>query len=194
MNFQKYLVQWKPFKSKKTILLLASLLLLVSVGVGTTAAYLIAGGGISNTVKNTFDPSTVSCEVNETFKNNTKSNVYITNTGDTDAYIRAAVVVTWRDAKGHISAIAPVAGTDYQLPTPTGWKKGGDGYYYHTTVVSVGAKTEPLIESLTPLTSGPKGTTLHVEIIASAIQSTPTDAVTIAWGVTLDDTNIDGRA
>ena len=95
------------------------------------------------------------------YKGSTKTNVKITNTGNTDAYIRAALVGQWRDKDGN-----PVFGfTDYThgvqlvaswyedqfgtnaqhlqgqfegLPG-TNWVKGDDGYYYYTVAVAPGA-------------------------------------------------------
>lgn len=94
------------------------------------------------------------------YKNSTKTDVKITNTGNTDAYIRAAIVGQWRDQNGD-----PVFGfTDFthgvQLVSSwyedqfgpnaqhlqgqfeglpgTNWVKGDDGYYYYTVAVKPG--------------------------------------------------------
>lgn len=95
------------------------------------------------------------------YEGSTKTNVTITNTGNTDAYIRAALVGQWLDEQGN-----PVFGfTDYtagrvvlvdswyqdqfgpnaehkhgqfeDLPG-TKWVKGSDGYYYYTDIVPAG--------------------------------------------------------
>ena len=87
-------------KNKKQKMLVLSLAVVLLVGVGTTIAYLIS---TPDAVKNVFIPSSVSCAVDEDFANNqVKSNVRVKNTGDIDAYIRAEVVVTWKNENGEI--------------------------------------------------------------------------------------------
>ncbi|MBE6977154.1 MAG: hypothetical protein E7438_00725 [Ruminococcaceae bacterium] len=168
----------RKFISKKSIVLVA-LALLLTVAVGTTLAYIFTN---TDPVENTFKPSKVSCAVVETFEKNVKSNVKIQNTGDTDAYIRVAVVITWKytDSNGieHVWAEKPVERTDYSItyPSDTGWVEGADGYYYYTQKVAPDATTGILISSASPITTGPKGTDntqyyLSIEIVASAIQA-----------------------
>ncbi|MBP3625915.1 MAG: hypothetical protein J6J05_08860, partial [Peptococcaceae bacterium] len=188
---------------KKSAVLLIALALIVTVGVGSTLAYLI---DTSTEVTNTFQPSEVTCRVDETFKDNVKSAVRIQNTsdtGDVDAYIRAAVIVTWKkyvtDENGKI--IECVAGEkpiskaeneadyDYEITynLSSGWVKGTDGYYYYTSPVPVDAFTNYLIENckLKDGVTPPSGYYLSVEIVAEAIQAEPADAVEKAWGVTV---------
>jgi hypothetical protein len=122
-----------------------------------------------------------------------KTAVKIKNTGDTDAYIRVAVVVTWKKADGTVWAQAPVAGTDYTAWTPgTDWVRGADGYYYYTKSVAPDALTGILINQIVPLKAAPEaGYTLSIEIVASAIQAKPSNVVKDQWGVTVDaDGNI----
>ena len=93
------------------------------------------------------------------YAGSTKQNVVITNTGNCDAFIRAAIIGQWRDQDGN-----PVFGfTDYThgvqlvdswyedvivnktniqgeftgLPG-TNWVLGSDGYYYYTEAVPAG--------------------------------------------------------
>lgn len=174
---------------KKKTLLTMSVALLLSVAVGITLAYVFTN---TNSVENTFKPSKVSCAVvendsaieypgNVVHTGTTKKNVKIKNTGDTDAYIRVAVVVNWMSEDGtKVWATKPVAGEDkdytisYKLSN--GWIDGGDGYYYYTQPVDPGDMTNILITSATQIATGPKGTDgtqyyLSIEIVASAIQS-----------------------
>ena len=111
----------------------------------------------------------------DSFKGSTKTDVVITNTGNTDAYIRAAIVGQWLDPQGN-----PVFGfTDYtagkvvlvdswyqdQFGTNAqhkqgsfsglpgnNWVKGEDGYYYYTKIVPAGESipaSDPLFTSYT---------------------------------------------
>lgn len=176
--------------NKKQLSLLISLVLLCTVTIGVTLAYIVDQ---TDPVENKFNPSYVTCEVDEDFTDNVKKDVSIKNTSDIDAYIRAKVVVTWQAADGNIAAEKPVAGTDYSISFANGtdWDlETTDGYYYYEAHVKPEENTDILISECKPLKAGPDGYTLHVEIIADAIQSTPADAVTEAWGVTVYDNGI----
>lgn len=172
--------------AKRSLVLVVSVLALVLAVAGGTLAWLTANSG---PVTNTFTPAQVSCEVDETFQNNVKSAVSIKNTSNIDAYIRAYVVVTWKDAQGNVYG-KPVKDTDYTIEyaTGTGWDKGSDGYYYYTSpVVANDGLTGVLITKCEPVADkAPAGYDLSVEIIAEAIQSLPTTTVTSVWPVTVD--------
>lgn len=156
--------------SKKTVALVVSIALLLCIGIGSTLAYLIAESG---TVENKFTPSDVTTQVEESFDGTTKSNVSVKNTGDIDANIRAAIVVTWQDANGNVYGKTPVAGADYtmELNLENGWSKGEDGFYYWNDPVAPGANTGVLITFCTAANTAPEGYSLCVEIIGSGIQA-----------------------
>ena len=171
----------------KRILLLVALVMILTAAIGGTIAYIVTS---TSAVENTFTPAEVKTEINETFDGTVKSNVSVANTGEVAAYIRAAIVVSWKTTTGETYAVAPVADTDYTitLNTANGWIKLGD-YWYCKAPVAAGSSTAVLIdecklkEGVTP----PDGYYLSVDVITSAIQAEPTDAVTDSWGVTLDD-------
>lgn len=160
-------------------LLLAALALIVMGVVGGTVAYLVTS---TTPVVNTFDPGYVTCEIQETFDGTTKSNVAVKNTGNTDAYIRATIIVTWKDADGNISAISPRLGQDYRgdINIPD-WQKYDEYYYYTKGAVKPGDVTSKLLDNVTVIGTN-DGYTLSVEILAEAIQSSPDSAVKEAWG------------
>lgn len=186
---------------KKSLAMLVSLILVLCVTVGGTLAFLI---DITEPVENTFTPSKVTTTVEEDIDNGVKTNVKITNTGDTAAYIRAAVVVTWQDANGNVYGMAPKActatncdhtacGKDYAIAydLANGWKLAKDGFYYWKYPVSgskvennqtVYSSTGVLITSCKPISgAAPQNYALAVEIIGSGIQSVPTSVVTTEW-------------
>ena len=174
--------------AKRSLVLVVSVLALVLAVAGGTLAWLVANSG---PVTNTFTPAQVSCEVDETFQNNVKSAVSIKNTSNIDAYIRAYVVVTWKDAQGNVYGKLPVKDTDYTMTMPnnTKWFKSGD-YYYYPDAVPSGASTGMLIEECKLIGTPPAdGYSLSVEIIAEAIQSLPAMTVASVWPVTV---NADG--
>ena len=65
-----------------------------------------------------------------------------------------------------------------------GWRQGTDVYYYYADPVEKGQTTRPLIDTCTVQTAK-EGYTLSVDIVASAVQSQPANAVEEAWGVTV---------
>ena len=168
------------FRWKRSGILLAAVIVLLAGAVGGTWAFLVAQ---SEPVQNNFTYAHVSCTINEEFDGTTKSNVKIQNTGDIPAYIRARIVVTWKDASGNVSAV-PVKDSDYTMTMGTGWTKGTDGYWYCNTAVDAGGETPVLITKCEKKGNAPKDYNLSVEILAAAIQSEPASAVTEAWGNT----------
>lgn len=190
----------KKYFGRKSVLI-TSIALLLLVAVGTTLAYVFTK---TEPVENKFNPSKVSCAVVENGNDpvssgnvsvSSKKNVQIKNTGDTDAYIRVAVVVNWMSADGtRVWATKPVEGTDYSInwafddtENPTAWDPGSDGYYYYkNSVLPNGGVTEILITEAKVLQEAPQeGYYLSIEIVASAIQAKPTSVVTSQWGVTV---------
>ena len=166
----------------RTAILFMAIIMLIGAVIGSTVAYLITKTG---SVENKFTYASVSCEVKEDFKENTKKDVRITNTGNTDAYIRATYVVSWVDAQGNIVASVP-DGYSYTLTeNPDGeWTKGNDGYFYYLAPVAPGKSTPGSLLTCTVTRPESPEYRLSVEILATAIQSTPAKAVTEAWGVT----------
>ena len=167
----------KTKKFNKLLTILVAMTLAVGLIIGGSVAFLTDS---DDEIANTFTPSQVTTEVVETFNGTTKSNVSIKNTGNTDANIRAAVVVTWQNEKGEVWGKAPVAGTDYNISfntaeqsEPVGkWTQKADGFYYWSAPVAPGANTGILITECTAVEGkAPAGYALCVEIIASGIQA-----------------------
>lgn len=172
-------------KNKQLIALLSVLTVILGLAGGITLAYIFTQ---TQPIENTFRPTEVTVEIEEEFDGSVKSDVKITNTGTAPSYIRAAVVVTWVTSDGSTLAETPVEGEDYDITYAenTGWLKGDDGYWYYTTPVNPNESTGILIDECTQLAEK-TDCQLAVEILASAIQSDPSDAATEAWGVTVLD-------
>lgn len=154
--------------NKRTVALLVSLMVLLTVAVGVTVAYIIDR---TESVENTFTPSRVACEVLK----GTNHSYTVKNIGDTTAYIRASVLVNWKNNDGHIYAKAP----EFKVTLGDGWFQGSDGYFYYTKAAAAGTKTDTAL-TVEVLTEKPDDSLeLVVEVIASAVQAT-TEAVE-AW-------------
>lgn len=173
-------------KNTKRMMLLLSLVIVLVMGAGATLAYIHMN---TQAITNTFEPTQVSCDVQEdiTTTPGKKADVKIKNTSNIDAFIRAEVVVTWKkmsaDADGKVTfetyGKAPLEGTDYTIKyngesdtlKNSGWVEGDDGFYYCTTAIAEGGFTPILIKECAALDTAPDGYYLSVEIIASAIQA-----------------------
>lgn len=177
-------------KISKSIALMVALVSIIAVAAGSTLAILITQ---AKPIVNTFNYSNVACEVQEdSFTNGTsveKTNVSVKNIGDTESYIRAAIVVTWKDSEGNVCARAPKEGVDYEmeLNTEGNWFSGKDGFYYYTKPVSPQQSTDILINKCYLCGNGLEGYGLSVEILASAIQSKPEKAVEASWPVNVSN-------
>lgn len=168
----------KSGRSRRPLLLLASLVLLLALAVGGTVAWLNSSSG---PVTNTMIPGQVPITINETFENGIKRDVSVTNTGNIDAYIRVAIVANAVDENGNI-----IAGTapDYvSLVNTDYWKLLGDGYYYYKGAVAPNGTTEALF-------SGNVTVTGELNILAESIQVLGgidgKTASVYAWGHSFD--------
>ncbi len=168
----------------KTAILLLAVILLAGAVIGTTVAYLTTN---TSAIVNTFEYAKVSCDVEETFKNDEKSNVQIRNTGNIPAYIRAYVVVNWLDSAGNIVPSVP-SGYDYDLKMPidSRWVLKDEGYYYYSNPVAPDDFFGGCLYYRIKVGSGTTQYRLSVEIIATAIQSQPANVITDVWHVTLN--------
>lgn len=165
-----------------------SLILLLAVAVIGTISFIIA---VDGPIHNLFNPAEITTSVEETLDGNIKKNVSIKNTGDTTAWIRAAVIVTWQNEAGNVYGQAPVEGTDYEINKnivdENGWLLGEDGFYYwYMPVKSVeedanNCTTGILINECKYLANAPEGYFLNVEIIGSGIQCKPNEVYSDEW-------------
>ena len=169
----KHIVRKQPRRvSKRKSTLLISLLLLAAFAVGGTVAYLVTG---TQEVKNTFTPAEVPPEIHE-IVDDYKKEVTIQNTGNTSAYIRAAVIANAIDENGNVTGpkdVSSYLGGD-------NWTQR-DGYWYYTKVVDTKGSTTDLVKDDIPLEC------IQVIVLAESIQAEGTDAsgnkpVVLAWG------------
>lgn len=177
--------------SKRAALLVLSLVTILTISVSGTLAYLIRK---TAPVENNFIPGTIDTKTEETFENNQKENVFVTNgknTGSLPVYVRAKVVFAWTDGAGNVLA-DPVNPADLTIKwagntTGTGWSEKSDGYYYYSDILYPGESTGKLIETCYPNEgAGPENARLQVTILTQSIQAYRTkDAVIDAWGETV---------
>ena len=195
----KHLKKHRPGRAK-ALLLIASLAVLLTATVGSTAAWLVSKPAA---VENDFVPGKVACQVLEDFGTESgtsvKRNVRVKNTGNTDAYIRVLLVFTWKDDAGNIFSNKPQEGKDYQIVMDdlTDWimqKSDAGLYFYYKKPVAPSAETGKLIDSLRQIAgvTGPENGKykLSVDILADAVQADPPEAVKESWGVDVENGKI----
>lgn len=168
-------------KARKTATLLVAIVLLLGVAVGTTVAYLIDR---TEKIENKFEYAKTDVTVTEEFTGTEKSNVKVRNDSNIPVYIRATYVANWVDKDGNIVTSVPTE-YDYQLNEnpDSKWVEGKDGYFYYPTPVQPNDSTAgSLLYCKVTYPENPEYT-LNVEILATAIQSEPKDAVEAVWPV-----------
>ncbi len=173
-------------KKKRNLIIILSILLLITVS--TTIAFLSK----KNNINNDFIVGTVSTQVDETFENNIKEDVSIKNTGNVDAYIRAFILISYKDEDGVILTDTPIANTDYSMTisNSTNWVYSNtDGFYYYKLPVEPNSNTDILIDECRELQSH-NDKILNVDIITESIQANPTTAVEEAWGVSITNNEL----
>lgn len=172
-------------RRSRGVLLLISVALIFTVAVGATFAWLVDG---PESVKNTFTPAQVECEIVEVFSGSAKSSIKVQNpAGDknVDAYMRVSLVANWVDASGNVVESLP----NFEITPLGGWVKKSDNFYYCTSIVAVGDTTPELLSSpIVPPTPKPAGAHhFQVLVSAQAIQAAPFANYTAAWEATQDN-------
>lgn len=117
--------------SNKNIAFLISIVLILTITVGGTLAYIATH---TPGITNTFTPGEISGDIIEDITGGIKKDVQVKNTGDGPCYVRVNVVVNWQNNNGDVHAEIPVEGTDYTITfhtDSTNWFEGSDGYYYY---------------------------------------------------------------
>ena len=178
-------------KKKVLITVLITIAIAVCLATGVLAYLSLNSGPVANSFTPAADTDPV---IAESFDKKIKSNVKV-NVGDPGyaVFVRAAILVTWKDSSGKVLADKPVLGTDYSMNlNSTDWFEK-DGFYYHVSSVNSGT-TSVLIETAKPLKDAPEsGYSLSIELISQTIQAHGTTdignvpAATAAWGVTVVD-------
>lgn len=174
---------------RKHLILLVSLVLIFTLAVGGTLAYIATH---TSEVINTFTPAKTEVNIDEDFQDETvKSNVKVENTGNIPAYVRAKIVITWKDKDGNVLAQKP-ADADYtmEFPSPSNWVQHSDGYYYYTKVLNPEDKTTNLIDRCVAHTKNGEYD-LSVEILAQSVQAEPADVIEKTWKVSINDVTSD---
>lgn len=168
-------------KYKKSGILIVSLILLLTLTVGGTLAYLM---DVTGALVNSFTPTSADITVEEDFTNNVKKSVIVKNEGDFPVYVRATLAIYWIDSNGVIVEPDTCDHSSVVIAVPWVEQPAGSGIYYYPTMLKPGDSTTNLLAQPITATVMPDGVEyrLVVEVLAEAIQAEPVDAVKDAWG------------
>ena len=168
----------KTARKGRLTAMIVSVVLILALAIGGTIAWMSTK---TNSVVNTFNPSQVTCRVEEEFNGETKTNVNVTNTGDISAFIRVKLVsYRTNEAGQHIGGVSEVPA----FTLGKDWAKCGD-YYYYTKPVAPGATPAANLAEAIELVkdyADADGGHQSIDVIAEAIQAGPEAAVQAAWG------------
>ena len=168
----------KTARKGRLTAMIVSVVLILALAIGGTIAWMSTK---TDSVVNTFNPSRVTCEVEEKFNGEVKTDVNVRNTGDIPAFIRVKLVsYRTNDAGDHIGGVAEAPSFNFGA----GWVGYGD-YYYYTKPVAPGEMPETnLANSITLEGSYEDAYGGHQsnDVLAEAIQAGPEAAVQAAWG------------
>ena len=158
--------------SKKPLTLFVALVLLLTLAVGGSLAWLVSDDHVTNSM----EPGKVPIQINETVSNNLKSDVTVTNTGNIQAFIRVAIIANAVDEKGNVTV-----GEKPNFTVSTAWTEI-DNYYYYNGIVEPNGTTDPLFTDKVGFDGG------EINILAETIQvlggkSGDGNASLDAWGV-----------
>lgn len=167
---------------KKPLTLFVALVLLLTLAVGGSLAWLVSNDDVTNSM----EPGRVPITINETVSNNFKSDVTVTNNGNIQAFIRVAIIANAVDENGDVTVdTAPTYTVDSSKWTPI-----GDYYYYKGIVEPKGTDgntTAPLFTGDVNFGGG------EINILAESIQvlggrQYDGSASVDAWGVVYNTT------
>ena len=163
--------------SKKPLTLFVALVLLLTLAVGGSLAWLVSNDDVTNSMV----PGQVPIQINETVSNNFKSDVTVTNNGNIQAFIRVAIIANAVDEHGNVTTV----GNKPSFTVSSAWTEI-DGYYYYNGIVEPkgthGDTTAPLFTDKVSFANG------EINILAESIQvlggvTGDGSASVDAWGV-----------
>lgn len=165
--------------SKKAIILICSVILIVVAGFASTVAIIIDQ---TDSISNSFTEGKIVLSQTETTVTNTTES-------DVSVYIRVAIVVNYQDKTDNtIFHEGAIEGIDYTVMNAENWVKGTDGFYYYTLPVDIGETTTALpvvSRNLLPGEEHKHEYTMVSTYVAVGIQANVTSAVEDKWGVTV---------
>ena len=175
---------------KLKIFITSCAVVLLSITFLGSVAYLQGISGLNNE----FVVGKTDIKVEEIFNEAKaqKSDIRLTNTGNTPVYMRAKVLIYYVDDEGNVLGIVPKEGVDYtREPGTEDWMKKDNIYYYSKPVDpystgGVTGETTNLVNCINDLIPD-DDKYLVVDVLGQSVQANPISAVKDAWNVTKED-------
>lgn len=127
----------------------------------------------------TLTAKDIDVTVTDTVSGKQKSNVVIRNTGNADAYIRAAIIGNWQYAayRGANHSKEQIKGNNSWEFDPNqfsgldndSWVLGSDGFFYYKYIVKAGDETRVKLFDTYTFTDGPAKCELILDVMAQAV-------------------------
>lgn len=175
----------KYLQAKTRVMIIVCLVLTLLVFIGMTVAYLMQ----DSKLENQFVVASVENEIQESFENNVKENVFIKNKGDIDVYIRLKVMPYFVDQNKNILSKSPIKDTDYTIKYPDKFTANWfelNGFYYYRNKLCAGNDSEVLFDEVKSINTD--SGKFVFDIISESIQAYPEKAVSEAWsGIGVDE-------
>lgn len=156
---------------KKPLTLFVALVLLLTLAVGGSLAWLVSNDKVTNSMV----PGNVPITIHEQFDGTTKKDVYVINDGNIQAFIRVAIIANAVDEQGNVTI-----GDKPSFTVSSAWTEI-DGYYYYNGIVEPKGKTDALFTDSVEVNG-------EINILAESIQvlggvTSDGSASVDAWGV-----------
>lgn len=165
-------------KAKRYIIIIIMILFLATTRF--SLSYLMT----SSESENEFILGTINPVVLETVDKSekTKKDIKVKNNGNSDIFVRVNIIYNFNDEDNNIIGVTPIIDTDYtvQASSPNWIKDENDGYYYYKYAVSPNETTDNLIDEIKILYNG-NDKHVVVNVLAEAIQASPTRAISELW-------------
>ena len=173
------------WKTNKRLGIIICIVLISCLAVGSTLAYIVTK---TDLLQNIFSPSSVEVTVSDN---------KVTNTGDTEAYVRVTAVVVLRsnsDPDVYYGGFTFRDGIEYDssCTSENGWSRGSDTYFYYPTALDVGGSVSLPVISVAVASNVeiPNGYYVAVQYLVTGIQANPPEAVVEAWGGSVDSNGV----
>lgn len=170
----------KLVRMKNLIFICALIAMILSSISYSLAYYSNRASQVENTIKKAYSDILIS----EDFDGTTKSSIRIQNTGTTPEYIRVKLITNWQSNDKIIAKSSP----NLEISIANNWILI-DGFYYYQDIVDVGEEVELLKEPII-LDTDSSGNRMCVDVLASAVQSYPSDAARECFKVNLENNRI----
>lgn len=163
--------------ARKSISLFLALVVILSIAIGGTIAWLKD----SQSITNAMVPGNVPVSIGESISGTSKNQITLTNEGNVQAYLRVAVISNSLDEDGNIIP----NNSSSTITTNGNWTQIGN-YYYYNGIVEPGASVDLLGSAIDFSSSEVVVMAQTVQVLGSFDEGTASQKI---WGVSFNGTS-----